>query len=230
MTKESHPIAVEKIKTASKSGSAIAVTGPDRAAAEIVGRGDKLIAAAYEQLSECGLEGLTVRPVLERAGLNRRAFYERFTGKDDLVLAVFTQALQSVADECRAAAERLRDPMETLRFMVRHLVVADTIDPRRKVGAALCREHIKLAAARPNELRLALQPLIAVFSAQLAAAMSSGQVRDGSPDQLAYFIYNLVSTTAHAEILAGETKRPTAASRAKLADELWEFCRCAISA
>ena len=102
--------------------------------------------------------------MLKRAGLNRRSFYERFSGKDDLVLAVFERLLQAVADDYRAAVKRLRDPVETLRFMVRYLVLANKDAPRGKISAALSREHIRLAAARPDDLHTALRPLIAVFS------------------------------------------------------------------
>src|SRR6185437_5015781 len=52
-----------------------------------------LISAAYDLLESEGLEGLTIRAVLKRTGLARRAFYERFAGKDDLVLAVFEQTI-----------------------------------------------------------------------------------------------------------------------------------------
>jgi len=200
------------------------------APSEIVARGDKFIAAAYELLNECGLDGLTVRAVLKQAGLNRRSFYERFSTKDDLVLAVFEQSIRSVADECRREMTTLRDPMEVLRFMVRYLVLADTADPTRRVGAAMCREHMRLAEARPDELRAALQPLIAVFAEQLAAGAASNQVRDCDPGLLANFVYNLVSTTVHAEVLAAEAGQPGRRSRGELADNLWEFCSRAIRA
>lgn len=205
-------------------------TGFDPSPAQIVGRGDKILVAAYQQLSECGLEGLTVAVVLKRAGQNRRSFYERFSGKDDLVLEVFRQALRSVAEECREAAEKLRDPVEILRFMVRHLIVAEASFPARKIGPALAREHMRLAAAKPDELRAALQPLLTVFAEQLAAGMACGKIREAAPEQLAAFMYNLAATTAHGAILSGERDESAQSNRAQLADEVWEFCRRAITA
>lgn len=205
-------------------------TGLEPNAAQIVGRGDKILVAAYQQLSECGLEGLTIAMVLKRAGQNRRSFYERFSGKDDLVLEVFRQALRSVAEECREAAGKLCDPVETLQFMVRHLITAEASFPARKVGPALCREHMRLAAARPDELRTALQPLLTVFAEQLAAGMACGKIREAAPEQLAAFMYNLASTIAHGAILSGEEGKPAQPNRARLADEVWEFCRRAIAA
>ena len=206
------------------SGSA----NPEVTPAEMVGRGDKIIVAAFQQISENGLDGLTIRTVLARSGVNRRSFYERFSSKDDLVLAVFTKSVQTAADECGEAAETLRDPIETLRFMVRHLVTAGKMSSNRNIGVALCREHIRLAANRPNDLQIALQPLIVAFSGQLAAGMRSGQVRRFDPDRLAHFVYNLVWTSANAGILYDETDQFGQPEGGQFADDLWDFCRRAI--
>ena len=62
---------------------------------QILERSRRIVEAAYELLEEDGLEGLTIRAVLNKTGLSRRAFYERFEGKDDLVLAVFEQTIQT---------------------------------------------------------------------------------------------------------------------------------------
>jgi hypothetical protein len=43
-------------------------------------------------------------------------------------------------------------------------------------------------------------------------------------------IYNLVSTTVHTELLAEESARPDREQRARLAADIWEFCRRAIIA
>ena len=59
-------------------------------------RGANLIDAAYAVLEEGGLDSLTVRAVLQRTGLARRAFYDRFSGKDDLVLAVIQRQAECV--------------------------------------------------------------------------------------------------------------------------------------
>lgn len=211
-----------------------------RAAAEAgrdhaVGRGDALVAVAYDLLTQAGLEGLTVRAVLKQAGVNRRAFYERFSGKDDLVLAVFEQSLQSLAGQCRELIATTRDPLERLRYIVHAIVLgipADGSDPALNIrrGAALCREHMRLAESRPEDLRLALRPLIALLAENLAAGVARGQVRNRAPEVLATLVYNLVSTTVHAEVLAQEAGAPARADRAQLADDIWEFCRGGIAA
>ncbi len=49
------------------------------------------------------------------------------------------------------------------------------------------------------------------------------------PQRLATFVYNLVATTAHTELLAQKTRRPDWARRAQLAEDTWEFCRRAVA-
>src|SRR5580658_7265774 len=66
---------------------------------QILERSRQIVDAAYELLEEEGLEGLTIRAVLSRTGLSRRAFYERFADKDDLVLAVFEHTIRMATSQ-----------------------------------------------------------------------------------------------------------------------------------
>ena len=92
-------------------------------------------------------------------------------------------------------------------------------------SAALCREHMRLAESRPGDLKQALRPLIDLMSEQLAEGMARGQVREGDPEELAAFVYNLVSTTVHAILLAQDMSRVAAVDRISLAERVWAFCR-----
>jgi hypothetical protein len=60
--------------------------------------------------------------------------------------------------------------------------------------------------------------------------MASGAVRQAEPEQLAMFIYNLVATTLHTTLIAGETRRGPGPRQNALAEDLWEFVRRAIAA
>ena len=57
---------------------------------QILERSRQIVDAAYELLEEEGLEGLTIRAVLTRTGLSRRAFYERFADKAAIVGVGYT--------------------------------------------------------------------------------------------------------------------------------------------
>jgi AcrR family transcriptional regulator len=204
---------------------------------QILERSRKIVQAAYDLLEDQGLEGLTIRAVLKRTGLSRRAFYERFEGKDDLVLAVFEHTIRAAATHLtELAAGTTADPMERLRVIVTSLVFGnltlaapDNAQSNRR-GAALSREHLRLAESRPADLQAALRPLHTVITQQLSDGMQAGCVRGGDPQRMAALVYNLVSTTVHTELLAQESAPPDRAQRARLAEDIWEFCRRAITA
>lgn len=196
----------------------------------------QIVAAADELLEEAGLEGLTIRAVLGRTGLARRAFYDLFAGKDDLVLAVFAHTLRVSSALLATQVQSLPDPISRLHHIATAIVrgrgAFDDDAGRRgeRRSAALSREHLRLAEARPAELQKAVSPLVELIATQIAEGMAAGQVREAPVQRLAMLIYNLVSTTAHAELLAEENALPDHQRRAQLAKDTWEFCRRAIAA
>jgi AcrR family transcriptional regulator len=215
-----------------RSVTRVLETGRD----QILERSRRIVEAAYELLEEDGLEGLTIRAVLKKTGLSRRAFYERFEGKDDLVLAVFEQTIRMATNRFSDQVQAMADPMERLKLIVTCIVLGksslaepDSARINRR-GAALSREHLRLAESHPDDLQAALRPLIALITELLADGMEAGAVRKDNPQRLAALIYNLVSTTVHTELLAQETVQPDRAQRAQLAVDIWEFCRRAIAA
>ena len=215
-----------------RAANRVLETGRD----QILERSRKIVPAAYELLEEHGLEGLTIRAVLERTALSRRAFYERFEGKDDLVLAVFEHTIRTAASRLTELANTTADPLERLRVIITYIVFGnltvaapDGAQSNRR-AAALSREHLRLAESRPADLQAALRPLHAVITQQLSDGMQSGCIRRDDPQRMAALVYNLVSTTVHTELLAQESARPDLAQRTRLAEDIWEFCRRAITA
>ena len=194
-----------------------------------------IVAAAYELIDAGGLEDLTIRAVLKRTGLARRAFYEQFAGKDDLVVAVFEHAMSFAADMYHDLVAPIADPVERLKTIIVSIgqgaaTPEGPTGDRGHMAAALSREHLRLAEARPEELNRALKPLIALIAEQLSAGMAAGTIRQGEPPRLALFIYNLVATTMHTELIAEEAVGSPSERRGRLADELWEFCHRAVAA
>ncbi|MBB5686808.1 TetR family transcriptional regulator [Sphingobium boeckii] len=203
---------------------------------DVCDRATQIVAAAYDLLDEAGLEGLTIRAVLLRTGLARRAFYDCFAGKDDLVLAVFAHTLRLAATLFAEQVDALPDPMARLRHIVTAIVLgrgmADQApsEQGQRRGAALSREHLRLAEARPAALQKAVSPLIDLIARQMSDGMAAGQVRAAAAPWMAMLVYNLVSTTVHTELLAEEGARPDLQRRTVLAGDIWEFCWRAIKA
>lgn len=196
-------------------------------------RKQSIVEAAYALLDEEGLEGLTIRAMLKRTGLARRAFYERFAGKDDLVLAVFEATLKEAAEFFTREVAEQPDTVSQIRVIVYGLVVGAQPDVGgigiRRVSA-IVREHMRLAQSRPAELESALAPLLGVIADRISAGIRAGQLREADPALQATLIYNLIASTVHIDLLMQESGEPVHYRRQRLADEIWEFCRRAIVA
>ena len=201
---------------------------------QLLKRSRQIVDAACELLEKDGLEGLTIRAVLTKTGLSRRAFYERFADKDDLMLAVFEQAIRLATASYSEQVKHLDDPMERLKLIITCIALgkssldAEDSELGNRRGAAMSREHLRLAEARGDDLQAALSPLLNLVAQELAEGMQVGKVRQADPQRLASLVYNLVATTVHTELLAHESAKPNRAHRLQLANDIWEFCRRAI--
>lgn len=91
-----------------------------------------LLEAGLELLGTSGWQSATVRAVCALAGLNDRYFYESFTDRDALLLAVVDdQAAQGTAAILDAAAHAPRDIAEIARASTSAVLDFLTDDPRR---------------------------------------------------------------------------------------------------
>ena len=108
----------------------------------------RLLDAAYECLEEKGLDGMTTRDVLERAGMSAGTLYHYFSGKDDLVIALaeriaatdFPRLTNDV--DLLAVVARLLGPHQTSSLMP-ELRLRARVDP-----------NVRLALARYDQITI----------------------------------------------------------------------------
>jgi AcrR family transcriptional regulator len=98
----------------------------------------RLLEAGLELLGTSGWQATTVTAVCERARLTPRYFYESFTDRDELLVAIFDEIIAEVRRAAAAAAPR--DGEEALRATVTAFVRVVTDDPRK--GRALFLEAL----------------------------------------------------------------------------------------
>src|SRR3954462_10113637 len=79
-----------------------------------IDRGGSLIEAASLLLERSNGEGFTVQDVADEAGQSLRTLYQYFESKDDLMLAVFEEAMRLFARMIRYAIADLDDPVDRL--------------------------------------------------------------------------------------------------------------------
>lgn len=212
-------------------GTAVAMSGDDALAQ----RRRAIVVAADDLLAENGLDGLTIRAVLARTGLARRAFYDLFETKDDLVLAVFEHALADAAEQLEREGQTLEGPEQRLTLIVQSIVTSGAQDTAQELvrrdrrSAAFSLEHLRLAQARPAQLQSAIDPLVTLIRHIIVEGIEQGLWTSASPERAARFVYNLVSTTVHTEMLDPGSQRMSREERGELAEQLTTFCLRALS-
>ena len=121
----------------------------------------------------------TVSQVVAAAGTSLKSFYRCFTGKDELLVALFEDDARRGAAALLSMVDGEADPLERLRVVVVGLFGLLTVDGRLPYAAALVREHLRLAESHPDRLRGVLHPFVSVFEDAVSAAQVSGAVRAG---------------------------------------------------
>lgn len=70
---------------------------------------DRIVGAVIEVVSRTGYARLTVRDVIEGAGVSRRTFYQHFSNKKDVFLAAYDSVVEHLLAEVRLAHAGGRD-------------------------------------------------------------------------------------------------------------------------
>ena len=189
----------------------------DRVRQQALQRGHRLVGAARELVAEGGLESLTLRALLDKTGLARRAFYSHFQSMDDVLLALFEDTMASGAARLRQQIAPIDDPMKALEHVVR-TIASTALSPRERIYTlAMTQEHVRLAEHRPDELNAALAPMSELIADLLRAGMKAGVVRETDPTALSQILHGLIATEVHRNLYRG-------ADDTDWIDDLWKFC------
>lgn len=125
-----------------------------------------LIQAGAEVLGTAGVDGLTPRAVCEKAGLSRSSFYDYFSSKDDLLVAIAIQAFDAWDTEVEQALKGTPPGLEELHAFV-HVTMRMAADGKHDLAGTLREAH--LHPSRVYDLvRLhatLLRPILRVLSA-----------------------------------------------------------------
>lgn len=184
-------------------------------------RGRRLVDAARALANETGSSAFTVGDVASRAGLSLRSFYRHFSGKDDLLLALFEEESRLGAELLGATIAESSSPLDRLQSYV--LGLSEFVVLGSGYAALLVQEHVRLGASHPDEMRAAVEPLVDLLDAQLAAAAAAGEIRPVDRHD-AILVFSLILSHVHMAVLFGPTEEPYTGSA-----QLWEFCLAALA-
>jgi len=183
-------------------------------------RGRRFVDAARELMGSSPELDFGVQEVVRHAGLSLRSFYQHFSGKDDLLLALYEELVREAVERAEKRVAKIADPLERLEVIV-HRFYGD----RGAFSSPMAAEVQSLARARPDEIREALEPLLELLARVLAEAIAAGRVRRADPRELALqvLLLLLIHTQARGQQLMGGTWPVLSRS------QVWDFCRRALA-
>jgi uncharacterized protein (TIGR00369 family) len=132
------------------------MTGPD-GEAEIT-RADRFIKTAVAILGETGRTDFTVQEVVARSKTSLRAFYQHFSSKDELLLALFERTMAQSAQIWRAETTGL-DSTAALKLVIDRISAQPESSTQDSLNRALSLYNQHLAETRPRDYAQVLSPL-----------------------------------------------------------------------
>ncbi|SOJ56376.1 Putative esterase [Mycobacterium simulans] len=123
-----------------------------------VTRADRFIKTAVEILGETGRTDFTVQEVVARSKTSLRAFYQHFSSKDELLLALFDRTIAQSAQVWRAETAGL-DSTAALKLVFDRVGAQPETTTQDSLNRALSLYNQHLAETRPREYARVLSPL-----------------------------------------------------------------------
>lgn len=190
---------------------------PSKARAEK--RVQRFLDSAQLIMDEKGSTDFTVQEIIDRSQQSLRSFYLHFSGKHELLLALFEQALNHATEQMRAAAIAHDKPLDQFKAAVELLFELCKPDPdsQRPLFTDFASQ---LLISHPAQVRMALAPLLALFTELLAEASESGELRqDIAAHRMATLVMQTVMFTAQSSGMSEDGDRHPIT-----AEEIWNFC------
>jgi AcrR family transcriptional regulator len=188
------------------------------AADKAVRRGQQLISAASGLVLRSGGDDFTVQQVAAEAGLTLRAFYQHFTGKDDLLIALIEESQLVLARLLHRHADPFELPLERIGG-----ALAFSLDVRQHTpagyNAALMRYVQRTALVSAERVAAARRPVVAVFTRLIDDAMVAGVIERGDPERQAFALMALTVSYSRVAYLGNDL-----CSRLPSTAEFVRFC------
>ena len=171
----------------------------DSARIQALARSGEFVHAALALLEEEESVDFTVQDVVRRSGGSLRRFYQLFSSKDDLFLALFEELITQLVEHIPSTVHAGAPPLDRLEICLRTLwdFVRGQDAPPAKIVRAMASLHNQLAVARPDGLRLAWDPLRQLISGIIADGVADSSIRsDIEVEELSDLFFD-VSLASH---------------------------------
>ena len=148
-------------------------------------------------------EDITVQEVADEAGQSLRTLYQYFESKDDLLLAVFEEAMRTYARLIRAAIADLTDPVERLAGA---MVAAARMPEYTGSGVdrGLARLRLRLAEAKPDLVGRAQSSLTSLVRELVDDATATGRGTVADPEAATFMLLSLNAAVITSDTLGND--------------------------
>jgi AcrR family transcriptional regulator len=161
----------------------------DAARRRSIDRGARFVRAAAKVLERNGAS-LTVQQVADEAGQSLRTLYQYFESKDDLLLAVFEEAMRVYARILRAAIEPFDDPVERIAAAVIASARVLALHDKASFDRALSQLRLQLGQVDAALIARSQAPVTALY-AELIGALPPDAPIAVHGDAAVYFVMSL---------------------------------------
>jgi len=184
----------------------------------------RFMRSALAILGETGRTDFTVLEVVERSKTSLRSFYQHFSTKDELLLALIDKIMSESTRRWRKETEELA-PVEALRMLIDRICKPASSTKQDRVNRGLTNYNDHLAEALPREYARVLSPLHELIKDIIARGITEGSFRAGIDlDATAALIMQTALGAMRLQLLGAELSGvPVEGSH------IYDFCIAALS-
>jgi AcrR family transcriptional regulator len=150
----------------------------DAAGVDTEPRERRFMKSALAILGETGRTDFTVLEVVERSKTSLRSFYQHFTTKDELLLALIDKIMSESTRKWREDTTGLA-PAAALRMLIDRICTPAESSTQDKVNRGLTNYNDHLAGALPREYARVLSPLHDLIKDIINGGIADGAFRAG---------------------------------------------------
>lgn len=179
----------------------------------------RFMKSALSILGETGRTDFTVLEVVERSKTSLRSFYQHFSTKDELLLALIDRIMSESAQRWREQTDG-RDSVEALRILVDRICVPAGSGTQDRVNRGLTSYNDRLAESLPGDYARVLSPLHRLIADIIDRGIAEGTFRDDlDVDVTAALIMQNVLGAMRLRVLGAELNGAEIGGA-----EIFEFC------
>src|SRR6201990_2021366 len=152
--------------------------GSDTAGADAEPRERRFMKSALVILGETGRTDFTVLEVVERSKTSLRSFYQHFSTKDELLLALIDKIMSESTRKWREDTSG-QPPATALRVLIHRICTPAESTTQDKVNRGLTYYNDHLAESLPREYARVLSPLHELIKDIINRGLADGSFRAG---------------------------------------------------